>query len=188
MAAHFDVLVRGLLDTNVFVTQAELEAAIGGSSGAGMVSMGPIDLAAKSQVLFSNIPADTNTIKLIVETALPAASSTTIVTLGIASGLTETGYVGTGANFGASTQYVGFTTSFVLGNTYSNTVSQSGNIVLERVPGTNTWVLGGKGGYSNTYTWTSDGRVVLAGQLTQIRVSRASGNFTSGSVSMRRSN
>lgn len=138
----------------------------------------PQSLNGLGAVDFNSIPSWVNTIKVMFDQA-SFNSVDMLVQLGTASAFETTGYVSGSFNTAGSTQ---LGTGFNLVNDGSGSFA-SGMMTITRMVG-DTWAASHGFGNSAGRAGAGGGRKGLAAALTRLRVTRVSGTWTGGSVSV----
>jgi len=132
---------------------------------------------------FTGIPSWVKRITVMFSAVSFSGSDELVVRLGTSGGVEDTDYESC-ATSGAGTAAV-YTLGFLQTNGITSGNTMSGMCVLENISA-NAWVQSGNvSRYSSGGTNTSSGRIVLASELTTVRVTGSlGGGFDSGSVNI----
>jgi len=134
---------------------------------------------------FSNIPSNVNKITIwFYEVGYTGSGLMIKIRLGDSGGIETTGYDGhtsylgpTGAN--GNNQY---TDGIPMWST-NDSEHLTGQMSIERRPGTNIWCFSGCGKFESTYCWVSGGQKGLSDTLTTVRLFNQGGtNFDQGQM------
>lgn len=136
----------------------------------------------------TGVPSWAKKITVLVKGLSTSGGSLPLLQVGTSSGVVTSGYLGGGANVfnGPSITTANQTAGCLLAGNWAASSTLRALIELAHMGG-NTWVIGGKGAFSNDSTNTSfSSDVSLAAVLDRIRITTVNGTdtFDAGSVSL----
>jgi hypothetical protein len=160
--------------------------ALTGGGGGGITAMTAQDVTGVFSVDFTGIPATAKRISVMLYSCQTGGHDLNIQ-VGTAGGvLTSSGYTGTSMicnnSGGISNNYI-TTGLLVLQNQVTSSNAWSGIFTLNNIDGYK-WSFAGSASTASAYIVTSAGIVDAGADLTTIRVTIFSGNFTSGTVNV----
>lgn len=142
-----------------------------GGGGGGITLVSPVTFNdTSSSVTFTNIPAGTKRISLMLMDVFSNANTGLLVRIGDSGGLETTGYQSmmVGINTAHTIRDLTNTTGFILGDPAGNTLHGTITLSLGEAS-TNTWTATSVLNRNNNETTYSSGRKALTGELTQVQ-------------------
>ncbi len=143
--------------------------------------------ASGTSVDFTSIPSWVRRITVMLSGVSTNGTSNPIVQLGTSSGVTTSGYVGTGSEAGSTTGATSYTTGFGIRSALSTNTVQGAIILYCLNASTNVWVASGVTAQpSSAFTHQIAGTVTLAATLDRVRITTVNGTdtFDAGSINI----
>jgi hypothetical protein len=142
-----------------------------------------INVSGSSTHDFTNIPSNVEKITVwFYEVGYSGSGIMQKIRLGDSGGIETTGYDGHTAYIGTGNNCLTYTDGIPLWTTNSDE-HVTGQMTIERSPGTNIWCFSGCGKFEPAYTYVSGGRKSLSGTLTTVRLFNQGGtNFDQGQI------
>jgi hypothetical protein len=136
---------------------------------------------------FTGIPSWVKRVTVMFSGVSTNGTSNPLIQLGASSGVTTSGYVGTGSECGSSTAAASFTTGFGIRSALAaNTVQGVVHLFCLNVS-SNIWVASGVTAQpSSAFTHQIAGTVTLSGTLDRVRITTVNGTdtFDAGSINI----
>ncbi len=136
---------------------------------------------------FTSIPSWAKRITVMLSGVSTNGTSNPIVQLGTSSGVTTSGYVGTGSEAGATTGATSYTAGFGIRSAVATNTVQGIITLCCLNASTNVWVASGVTAQpSNAFTHQIAGTVTLAATLDRIRITTVNGTdtFDAGTINI----
>jgi hypothetical protein len=136
---------------------------------------------------FTSIPSWVKRVTVMFSGVSTNGTSNPLVQIGTSSGVTTSGYVGTGSECGSSTAATSFTTGFGIRSAVSTNTVQGILILCCLNQTSNIWVASGTTAQpSSAFTHQIAGTVTLSATLDRVRVTTVNGTdaFDAGSINI----
>lgn len=151
------------------------------------ITAGTAVSASSTSVDFTSIPSWVKKITVMLSGVSTSGTSNPILQVGTSSGVTTSGYVGTGSECGSSTNATSFTAGFGIRSALSTNTIQGIITLCCLNSSTNVWVASGVTAQpSSAFTHQIAGTVTLAATLDRVRITTVGGTdtFDAGSINI----